>query len=1090
MYLMAKTDFEMDLGLYSEGILSRKWKTEFRPKPENLTEIPEAEWRERVKKGYYDIVIAHNEPNAWDLKDAPCPKLLVCHNKKTFIKTLLPKSDLSAIESYEKNIEFLSKVYAFVFISYLKQDDYNIPGYVVLPGIDVEEYGGYTGEIPRILRVGNYMYERNWMFDVQFQEAVCAGLPFQVMGENPRIPNSKPSTSFEDLLNAYRKNRCYLHVTRQEFEDGYNLAMLEAMACGMPVVSLKNLTSPITNGVNGFSSFDPAELREYLERLLSDEKLAREIGERGRETIRDKFPISKFVDNWRKIILTHSGKEKTNIQINKPPTFPKRYRVLLDYIASPHTTGRYFEYALQEKHDVITTGFRCPEELLQKWGFQEPYPPYPPQRIPTSVDIERLKETIDNLPNGYTFDFYFYVDSGLKTVDPILNLVNIPKVAYFIDTHLDPYSRLEMARHFDIVFLAQKSHVELFSAEGIRYVFWLPLACYPELYPREELARDIDVSYVGSLSPEEGDKRRKLLQKVGEYFPNHFIGKSWPREMAKIYSRSKIVVNSAINYDLNMRVFEALASGALLITDPADSIDELFEDGKEIVLYHDEDDLIKKIEYYLSHDDERIEIAKRGKEKALKYHTYHHRVEQVINTVNEIFHLDSIQSSKLLVKPINYYSSQRPELLPYIPKGVKRILDIGCGAGHFGKTLKEKLCAEYVAGIEVEESIAKIAEKNLDKVLCGNIENLDLPFEENSFDLVTFCDVLEHLVDPLNTLKKVRRYIAPYGYVLASIPNVHYCGVIYQLTEGEWHYQDSGILDITHINLISKNGLRKILKKAGYLPLIVSPINIASENYIPRDKDNSLRIGKLTIENLSDEEYLELRAYQYVALAQKVPDDEGSLDELVNTLIIEKNLELLWELSEVNLEIPNWKKDAIKAKVYAHKGNLIKAQEIYTNLLNNYPQNPKLLLEYGILLIAMNQPITALDYLHQAEKQIVKDIKLQLALAQAYLQMNNLEKSFEYFYSVYSESYEYPELLPLYISVCESLNKKEIAESTLKRFLEFYPSNITLALEYARYLVRVNKKKEALEHLTEFTEIFGEIEEITQEIDRLKRDVE
>ncbi len=1078
MCLMAKTGFEMELGLYKEGILARRWKTEFRPKPENLIEIPEEEWRERVKKGYYDIVIAHNEPNAWDLKEAPCPKLLVCHNKKTFLKTLLPKSDKIALECFEKNIELLSKMYTFVFISYLKQDDYGLPGYVVLPGIDVEEYGGYTGEIPRILRVGNYMYERNWMFDVPFQESVCAGLPNQVVGENPKIPNSSPSKSYEDLLNAYRKNRCYLHVTRQEFEDGYNLAMLEAMACGMPVVSLKNLSSPITNGVDGFVSFDPAELREYLERLLEDERLAKEIGERGRETVKKKFSIGKFVDNWRKIILTHSGRENFSIPISKPPTYHRRYKILLEYVSSPHTTGRYFEYALQEKHDVITTGFRCPEELLQKWGFKPPYSPYPPQRIPTSLETDRLRQTLENLPSGYTIDFYLYIDSGLKVVDPFLEFLNIPKVAYFIDTHLDLHTRLEMARHFDIVFLAQKSHVELFKAEGIRYVYWLPLACYPELYPQEELPRDIDVSYVGSLSPDEGDKRRKLLQKVVEYFPKSYIGKSWPREMARIYSRSKIVVNSSINYDVNMRVFEALASGALLITDPADSLEELFKDGEELVIYHDENELISKIKYYLDHEDERIKIAQKGREKVLKYHTYHHRAEQIVNTVNEIFHIDSPQIGKLNVKPINYYLSQRTDLLPYIPRGVKKVLDIGCGAGNLGRTLKDVLKVDFVAGVEGEPSIAKIAEKNLDKVICGDIEKIDLPFEDNSFDLILFCDVLEHLVDPFEVLRKVRRYISPLGCVFISIPNVHYWGVIHELSRGEWEYRDSGILDITHISLLSKNGIKKILKKAGYLPLIVKPINLAPESYIPREENNSLRLFKITIENVSDEEYEEFRAYQYVILAQKIPEDEERLDEFVRILIEEKNYDLLFELSEVDINIAKWKKIALMGKAYAYKGNFVKAQETYLDIIREYPDNPKILLEYGILLIAMNQGAEALNYLHKAEKEIGKDTKLNLALAQAYLQVNEFEKSYEYFWSVYSDSYEYPEILPLFISVCEALNKKEVAGSTLKRFLEFYPSNVTLAIEYARYLAKENKKEQALDYLKEFIDLFGEMEEI------------
>ncbi|MCX8065909.1 MAG: glycosyltransferase [Candidatus Hydrogenedentes bacterium] len=1088
MCLLAKTGFEMELGLYKEGILSRTWKTQFRPKPENLIEIPEEEWRDRLKNGYYDILIAHNELNAWDLKEYTCPKLLVCHNRKTFLKTILPKSDPNIVELFEKNVEVLAKAFALVFISYSKQDDYNLQGYVVPPGIDVDEYGGYTGEIPKILRVGNYMYERNWMFDVPFQEAVCAGLPNQVIGENPQIPNSTVSTSFEELLNAYRKNRCYLHVTRQEFEDGYNLAMLEAMACGMPVVALKNYTSPITNGVDGFSSFDPAELREYLELLLEDEKVAREIGERGRETVKNTFPIGEFVDKWQKIILTHSGLETNSVQISKPPNYPKRYRILLDYVSSPYTTGRYLEYALQEKHDVVSIGFRCPEELLERWGFLSPYPPYPPPRIPTTLDENRIKHTLEKLPNGYNFEFYLYVDSGLKTIDPELDAMNILKIAYFIDTHLDFKTRLEMARHFDIVFLAQKSHVELFKLEGIRYVYWLPLACYPELYPKEKLPRDIDVAYVGSLSHEEGDKRIKILKKVADKFPNHFIGKSWPREMARIYSRSKIVVNSAINYDLNMRVFEALASGALLVTDPADSINELFEDGKEIVVYHSQDELLDKIKYYLENEDEREKIAQQGKEKVLKYHTYHHRVEQIVKTIEENFNLNRPRVNKLSRKPIVYYSSQRWDLLPYIPQSVKNVLDIGCGVGLFGKALKDILKVSFVAGVETEESIAKIAEKNLDKVICGNIEEIDLPFEDGFFDLICFCDVLEHLISPFDILKKIHKYLANYGYVLISIPNIRYWGVIAELSNGEWRYQDSGILDITHISLLSKTGIRSLLKRAGYLPILVSPINITPESYVPKNADGSIRLGKLTILGVSERDYEDIRAYQYVAVAQKIPTAEKIFDEFVSMLITEKKFEYLLELSEVKLEIPDWKKKTLEAKFYAHTGNLVRAQEIYTELLKSNKENPKILLEYGILLVAMGQGFIALKHLHEAEKQIPKDLKLKLAIAQAYLQVNNLEKSFEYFYSVYSNSYEYIEILPLFVSVCESLGKNEIAKETLDRFSKFYPSNVRLIIEYSRYLVRQNNKSEAINLLKEFVELFGKTEEIEKELDTLEKD--
>ncbi len=1084
MCLMAKTGFEMDLGLYSEGLLARKWKTEFRPIPENLYEVPENEWRERLSKGYYDIVIAHNETNAWDIREAPCQKILVCHNRKTYLKTTLPKNDFSAIENFEKVLNVLSELFTFVYISPSKRDDYGYPGYVVLPGIDIEEYGGYEGNKDVILRVGNYMQVRNWMFDFPLQETLCKGLPNIIVGENPGVENSKPSANFEELLSAYRLNRCLLHITRQEFEDGYNLSTLEAMACGMPVVALSNRSSPITNGVDGFTSFDPAQLRKYLEVLLENQNRAKEIGARGRETVQKKFPISQFVKNWQEIILKQSGKETTSVQITKPSIETNRYHILLDYVTSPHTTARYFEFAFEKDHDVVTSGFRCPEELLYKWGFQNP-PPYPPQRIPTSFDEKRIENLLAGTPSGYRFDFYIYVDSGLKTVDPLIDLLNIPRVAYFIDTHLDIQTRLEMAKHFDIVFLAQQSHVKIFKEQGIRHVFWLPLACCPELYPAKELPRDIDVSFVGSLSPDEGDKRRTLLMKVAETFPNHYIGKKWPLEMGEVYSRSKIVVNSAINYDLNMRVFEGMAGGALLITDPADSILELFEDGKDLVIYENGKDLIEKIQYYLAHEEERNKIAMQGQQKVLGKHTYHHRCQQIVKKVEEIFKIDTTKANRLEVKPINYYSSERREVLNYIPQGTKKVLDVGCATGNFGLAMKRELGVEEVVGIEIVPEIAEIAKKVLDKVFVGNIQTDNFPFDDNYFDVITCCDVLEHTEHPEKVLRNLIRYLKPYGYVIISIPNIQYWGVLFGLSIGRWDYRDSGIQDITHLKFYTGNTLRELIRKAGLLINTIEPLSISPENMIPRDENGNLQIGKIRIDKVSDEEYMLLRTFQYIVIAQKIPSDINEVNEQVRKLLETGEIDLLFELAKTESDLPLWKRYSIEGKAYAHTGNLVKAQECYLKAIE-IDKNNELYIEYGLLMLAMNQPQTALEIFNKVFQEESENIRLHLAMGQGYLQMGNMRKSYEHLNYAFSNSYDYPEILNLYIYVCEQLGYIENAEETIKAFIDFYPGDVSLIVKYSTFLSQHGRVPEAKNVLKEYIEIFGTSNELEKELKRLE----
>ena len=67
---------------------------------------------------------------------------------------------------------------------------------------------------------------------------------------------------------------------------------------------------------------------------------------------------------------------------------------------------------------------------------------------------------------------------------------------------------------------------------------------------------------------------------------------------------ANIVFNEAVNNDLNMRVFEALCSGRLLVTDeaPGSGLKDMFQDNKHLVIYN-EDNLIERIRYYLDHPD-------------------------------------------------------------------------------------------------------------------------------------------------------------------------------------------------------------------------------------------------------------------------------------------------------------------------------------------------------------------------------------------------------------------------------------------------------------------------------------------------------
>ena len=375
--LMASTGIPLDVGIYESGPLSRPWHESFRPLPPTLTLVPESVWRDRARAGYYDVIIAHNENNAVDIIHYQAAKLLVVHNRRSFILVNATASGTDPVRAHADLMELLAARFDFIFISESKRADYGLPGRVILPGVDGDLFHGYTGEEARVLRIGNLISERTHMFDAPFQQAVLRGgprgrgpLPHVTLGQNPSWPDSRPSRSLEDLLDHYRRMRCLFHVTREEYEDGYNLSTLEAMATGMPVVALSNATSPVEDGVNGFHSLDPAVLRDRLEQLLQDRALALHLGRNARESVLDRFPLSRFATLWREVIREAADRFLPAVYRPRPlaPTIQNRM-ILVCTDGRVHDRAWPIVQALRREVPVWHAGYHVPEDG------------WPPQRV-------------------------------------------------------------------------------------------------------------------------------------------------------------------------------------------------------------------------------------------------------------------------------------------------------------------------------------------------------------------------------------------------------------------------------------------------------------------------------------------------------------------------------------------------------------------------------------------------------------------------------------------------------------------------------------------------------------------------------------
>ncbi len=172
-----------------------------------------------------------------------------------------------------------------------------------------------------------------------------------------------------------------------------------------------------------------------------------------------------------------------------------------------------------------------------------------------------------------------------------------------------------------------------------------------------------------------------------------------------------------------------------------------------------------------------------------------------------------------------YYVLPRAEMLKYVPKQARCVLDVGCGAGRFGQLVKEKRNAE-VWGIELDNEVGEVAKSNIDHVYIGDVDEQIRLLPSNKFDCIVCNDVLEHLVNPLNTLKEARRLLTDNGKIVASIPNIRfYRALKHILIDKDFQYADSGIFDRTHLRFFTKKSMARMFHDAGYEVEVLEGIN-------------------------------------------------------------------------------------------------------------------------------------------------------------------------------------------------------------------------------------------------------------------------
>jgi SAM-dependent methyltransferase len=173
-----------------------------------------------------------------------------------------------------------------------------------------------------------------------------------------------------------------------------------------------------------------------------------------------------------------------------------------------------------------------------------------------------------------------------------------------------------------------------------------------------------------------------------------------------------------------------------------------------------------------------------------------------------------------------YIDGSRAEMIRFIPPSANRILDVGCAYGGFGALVKKTRPDAVVIGVEPSEKAAATASTRLDKVTCGTFPD---DAEDHDFDCIVFNDVLEHVVDPWDVLRRTVEHLSPGGVVVASLPNVRNASVLGRLAlKGTWTYTDVGILDRTHLRFFTRRSALDMFALVDFDVLECALISVAN----------------------------------------------------------------------------------------------------------------------------------------------------------------------------------------------------------------------------------------------------------------------
>ena len=165
-----------------------------------------------------------------------------------------------------------------------------------------------------------------------------------------------------------------------------------------------------------------------------------------------------------------------------------------------------------------------------------------------------------------------------------------------------------------------------------------------------------------------------------------------------------------------------------------------------------------------------------------------------------------------------------PDLLERVPLTARVILDVGCGTAALAAAYRKRNPRVRLLGIDKDPDLAAIASERLDELATVDVEQDPLPFDvSEGIDCIVYGDILEHLQDPWSVLMRQSEALTPDGVILMCVPNLDHWSFADRLLRGVWNYEETGLLDKTHLRWFTLRTMLDGLKQRGFVLCDVSP---------------------------------------------------------------------------------------------------------------------------------------------------------------------------------------------------------------------------------------------------------------------------